>query len=120
MPTYDYRCASGHRYEKREPFGAPAQQPCARCDKPAQRVLSSPTVVFKGAGWYKTDSRGSHKSKPGSDRDSEAGEGESATKSDTASETKTETKSETTSKAKSSSSSSASKNGSSSSKSSSD
>ena len=116
MPTYDYRCASGHRYEKRESFGAPAQQSCQRCDKPAQRLLTSPTVVFKGAGWYKTDSRGSHKSKTGSDRDSEAGEGESATKSDTASETKSETTSKTASKAKSS----ASKNGSSSSKSSSD
>ena len=120
MPTYRYRCASGHLYEKREPFGAPAQQPCERCDKPSQRVLTSPTLVFKGAGWYKTDSRGSRKSKTGSDRDSEAGERESAAKSDTGSETSSKTESETTSKAKSSSSSSTSKNGSSTSKSSSD
>ena len=61
MPTYEYLCAScGERYDKREGFDAPARQKCQSCRKPtAQRVLHAPPVVFKGSGFYKTDSRGS-------------------------------------------------------------
>ena len=57
MPTYEYRCAKGHQYEKREGFDAPAQQKCERCGAEANRVLFAPPVVFKGQGFYKTDSR---------------------------------------------------------------
>lgn len=58
MPTYDYVCEAGHSYEKREPFGSPPQQPCGECGVPARRRFSAPPVVFKGGGWYKTESRG--------------------------------------------------------------
>ena len=58
MPTYEYRCASGHQYEKREGFSAPAKQKCPTCGKQAQRMLFAPPIVFKGSGFYKTDSRG--------------------------------------------------------------
>lgn len=58
MPTYDYRCPAGHVYEKQEPFGSPAEQPCQKCGKPALRVLVAPPLVFKGGGFYKTASRG--------------------------------------------------------------
>lgn len=59
MPTYEYACEScGHRYEKREGFDAKPQQKCPRCRKMAQRVLFAPPVVFKGSGFYRTDSRG--------------------------------------------------------------
>lgn len=60
MPTYEYACEScGNRYEKREGFDALARQKCPKCKKTAQRVLFAPPVVFKGSGFYKTDSRGS-------------------------------------------------------------
>ncbi len=58
MPLYDYRCERGHRYEKRESFGAPAEQPCDRCGATARRLINAPAIAFKGSGWYKTDSRG--------------------------------------------------------------
>lgn len=87
MPTYDYRCEGGHRYEKRESFGAPAQQPCERCGKPAQRVLTAPTVVFKGSGWYKTESRGRSASKADSDS-GDASESKSSKKTAAKSEPK--------------------------------
>ena len=58
MPAYDYLCEAGHRYEKREPFGSPPRQPCDQCGAMANRQFSAPTVVFKGKGWYATDSRG--------------------------------------------------------------
>ena len=59
MPTYEYQCeACGRRYEKREGFDAPARQKCQFCGKSASRVLFAPPIVFKGSGFYKTDSRG--------------------------------------------------------------
>jgi len=60
LPTYEYRCEScGNQYEKREGFSAPSRQKCPRCSKTANRILHAPPIVFKGSGFYKTDSRGS-------------------------------------------------------------
>jgi putative FmdB family regulatory protein len=59
VPTYEYVCEScGNQYEKRESFDAKPRQKCPACGKMARRMLSAPAVVFKGAGFYKTDSRG--------------------------------------------------------------
>ena len=58
MPTYEYLCtACGQRYDKREGFDAKPRQKCQFCGKQANRVLHAPPVVFKGSGFYKTDSR---------------------------------------------------------------
>ena len=61
MPVYEYLCsACANRYEKRESFSAPARQKCPRCRKAANRILQAPPIVFKGSGFYATDSRGSN------------------------------------------------------------
>ena len=58
MPRYDYRCNDcGQVYEKQEGFDAPAVQTCPACSGTARRVLRPPAIVFKGSGWYATDSR---------------------------------------------------------------
>ena len=59
MPTYDYHCAKCRKtYETREGFEAPTSHRCQECGKgTAKRVLSAPRIVFKGTGWYATDSR---------------------------------------------------------------
>ncbi len=58
MPIYEYLCpACSHQYEKREGFDAPARQKCPNCGKRARRVLHAASVVFKGSGFYITDSR---------------------------------------------------------------
>ena len=58
MPTYEYRCPDcAHKYEKREGFDAPAAQKCPQCGGTAQRVIHAPPIVFKGSGFYVTDSR---------------------------------------------------------------
>lgn len=58
MPTYDYKCTScDNQYEMREGFDAPSRQACPRCGGIAKRVLHAPPIVFKGSGFYITDSR---------------------------------------------------------------
>lgn len=58
MPNYEYRCQScNHQYEKHEGFDAPAKQPCPNCGEEAKRMLFAPPIVFKGNGFYITDSR---------------------------------------------------------------
>lgn len=88
MPTYEYECPSGHRYEKREGFDAPASQRCAQCRRMARRVLFAPPIVFKGSGFYVTDSR---KSSAPSESDAKP-DAAPETKADTM---KADTKSET-------------------------
>lgn len=93
MPKYDYRCGTcALVYEKREGFDAPSVQACPECSGEARRVLTPPAIVFKGSGWYKTDSRGAQPAASGAAAPSE-------TKTETKSETKTDTASSTVSEA---------------------
>lgn len=59
MPRYDYRCDScGKTYELVQSFSAESTHTCEKCGNGiAKRVPSVPPVVFKGSGWYVTDSR---------------------------------------------------------------
>lgn len=59
MPTYDYQCSQCNVvYELRQGFDAETTHPCEKCGKgTAKRVLHAPKVVFKGSGWYITDSK---------------------------------------------------------------
>lgn len=59
MPAYDYECDACHaRYELRQGFDAETTHVCEQCGKgTAKRVLTAPRVLFKGSGWYVTDSR---------------------------------------------------------------
>ena len=94
MPKYDYRCSAGHQYEKREGFDAPSVQTCEVCGIEARRVLTPPAIVFKGSGWYVTDSRKSAPSESASTATSGASSDATATATETKAEsTKTESKS---------------------------
>lgn len=59
MPTYEYHCPGCKAtYELRQGFDAETTHICEECGKStAKRVLHAPPVVFKGSGWYVTDSR---------------------------------------------------------------
>ena len=97
MPKYDYRCSAGHQYEKREGFDAPAVQACQVCGVEARRVLTPPAIVFKGSGWYATDSR---RSTAPSSADAPAAAVDSGNGTETKAETKTEAKTESKSESK--------------------
>jgi putative FmdB family regulatory protein len=89
VPKYDYRCSAGHIYEKREGFDAPAEQDCQVCGAQARRVLTPPAIVFKGSGWYVTDSRKSSGGAASTDVPTATAESSTAP-----AETKTESKSD--------------------------
>lgn len=73
MPVYEYRCSSGHHYEKTEGFDAPREQPCAVCGTMARRQISLPAVIFKGPGFYSTDNRSSSRGGNGKSAETESG-----------------------------------------------
>ncbi len=72
MPTYEYQCNSCKAvYELRQGFDAETTHKCEECGKgTAKRVLHAPPVLFKGSGWYATDSR--NKTSAVSDSDSKS------------------------------------------------
>jgi putative FmdB family regulatory protein len=58
MPIYDYLCDTcGHRFDVRQSFSADPVSDCTECGAPVRRVLHPAGVIFKGSGWYITDSR---------------------------------------------------------------
>ena len=58
MPLYDYRCTKcGHTTEIRHGFNDTHSDPCAQCGSEVKRVIGAAPIVFKGSGFYVTDSR---------------------------------------------------------------
>ena len=59
MPIYDYRCDHcGHAFSLVLSYSEGPVETCPNCGKKPRKLLVAPAVVFKGSGWYKTDSRG--------------------------------------------------------------
>ena len=81
MPTYQYQCTKCDLvFEKVQSFNDEPWKDCIECQSPVRKLFNNVGVVFKGSGFYKTDSR----KKP-----------ESKTKSESKSESKPESKTET-------------------------
>ena len=58
MPTYDYRCRDcAHTIEIIHSILEDGPEVCERCRGPMQRVLHPTGVIFRGSGFYVTDSR---------------------------------------------------------------
>ena len=58
MPTYEYRCSScGQHVEVVQSFSDDPLTECASCGGPLKKVFAPVGIVFKGSGFYKTDSR---------------------------------------------------------------
>jgi putative FmdB family regulatory protein len=58
MPTYEYRCPTGHDFDHffRKISEGEATWPCPVCGLPAERQMSGGAgLVFKGSGFYITD-----------------------------------------------------------------
>jgi putative FmdB family regulatory protein len=58
VPVYEYECTEcGERLEVRQSFTDDPLTECPVCSGRLRKVLSPVGVVFKGSGFYRTDSR---------------------------------------------------------------
>jgi putative FmdB family regulatory protein len=58
VPTYQYACtACEHRFEAVQSFSDASLTDCPECTGRLRKVFSSVGIVFKGSGFYRTDSR---------------------------------------------------------------
>ena len=103
MPTYEYQCKTcGHHFERVQRFSDDPIRECPDCGAEVRRVIHPAGVIFKGSGWYITDSRkgggdsASLNSANGGKGEGDAAKGESKT-------TETAAKAETPAKATTSS-----------------
>jgi putative FmdB family regulatory protein len=59
VPTYVYACtACEHRFEAQQAFTDSALTQCPECTGRLRKLFNSVGIVFKGSGFYRTDSRG--------------------------------------------------------------
>ena len=88
MPTYQYACTEcGHAFEQVQSFTDDALTTCPECQGRLRKLYNAVGVVFKGSGFYRTDSR-----KP--EGSSGSGSGSGGSGDSKPAEKKSETKSE--------------------------
>ncbi|OHU78081.1 FmdB family zinc ribbon protein [Mycobacteroides chelonae] len=58
MPTYSYACADcGEKFDIVQAFTDDALTVCQKCSGKLRKLFNSVGIVFKGSGFYRTDSR---------------------------------------------------------------
>ena len=58
MPIYEYECSHCNcRFEKRQSFSAEPVATCPKCKAQAQRIMVPVPIIFKGSGFYVTDTK---------------------------------------------------------------
>jgi putative FmdB family regulatory protein len=58
VPTYQYACtACDHAFEQVQSFTDDALTTCPQCEGRLRKIFNAVGVVFKGSGFYRTDSR---------------------------------------------------------------
>lgn len=95
MPTYQYACTEcDHAFEQVQSFSDASLTECPQCEGRLRKVYNAVGVVFKGSGFYRTDSRsgsgsGSSSSTSGSSGTSSSDSGSSSSTSGSSSSTST-------------------------------
>jgi len=68
VPTYSYACTEcDNRFDAVQAFTEDALTTCPQCSGRLRKLFNSVGVVFKGSGFYRTDSREASKSAVASD-----------------------------------------------------
>lgn len=58
MPIYEYKCAKCGRFELKQSMKDSPLTTCPTCSSPVQRLIGKNVgIIFKGSGFYITDSR---------------------------------------------------------------
>jgi putative FmdB family regulatory protein len=97
VPTYQYACTNPegrHEFERVQSFSDAPVTECPQCGSPVRKVYGSVGVVFKGSGFYRTDSRKaatSSKNSSSSSNDSSSSDGSSSSKESSSSSASTST-----------------------------
>jgi putative FmdB family regulatory protein len=88
VPTYQYACtACDERLEVVQKFTDDPLTGCPVCDGRLRKVFSAVGVVFKGSGFYRTDSRASGSKTPAGAADASTSSGSNGSGSDSSSTT---------------------------------
>lgn len=99
MPTYSYECTEcADRFDVVQAFTDDALTTCDKCSGRLRKLFNAVGVVFKGSGFYRTDSRESSKKSSGStngsaksDSGSSSGSSEKSEKSGSSEKSSTST-----------------------------
>jgi putative FmdB family regulatory protein len=79
MPTYGYRCEkNGHEFEVVQSFSDPPLKRCKICGSKVNRIFYPVGIVFKGPGFYATDSRAAARTSSVGDKPESDGKGKSS------------------------------------------
>src|SRR5215468_3167629 len=82
VPTYQYACtACGHELEAVQAFSDDPLTVCPACEGRLRKVFSAVGIVFKGSGFYRTDSRKAAGSEAGNGSGSSSGSSSSSASS---------------------------------------
>ena len=82
MPTYEYACTEcGDRTEVVQSIADAPLTTCAVCGGRLRKVFSPVSIVFKGSGFYRTDSRGKPAKADGGKSDAKSSTSRAAEKS---------------------------------------
>ena len=83
MPKYQYQCKDcGEALEVQQSFTDDALTVCPNCGGDLRKVFNAVGVVFKGSGFYKTDSRSGSGSGPSTSSSSSSSDSSTSAKSD--------------------------------------
>jgi putative FmdB family regulatory protein len=83
MPTYEYACSKcGEHLEVVQSFNDDPLKKCPACGGPLKKVFGAVGIVFKGSGFYKTDSRNTTKASKATAGADKGGSSEKAASSD--------------------------------------
>jgi putative FmdB family regulatory protein len=108
VPTYSYACTEcGNRFDEVQAFSDAALTTCPKCSGRLRKLFGNVGVVFKGSGFYRTDSREAAKTSAKSSSNGSSSSSESASASSSSEKSSSEkSSSEKSSSEKSSSTSS--------------
>ncbi|MCV7170338.1 FmdB family transcriptional regulator [Mycobacterium sp. CPCC 205372] len=86
MPTYSYACtACDNKFDVVQAFSDDALSQCPKCEGRLRKLFGKVGVVFKGSGFYRTDSREAAKSTSNGSAKSSDAAGSTSSSSDSSS-----------------------------------
>lgn len=100
MPMYEYECENcGTHFDRIQSIQDEPIRQCPECSGAVHKVMHAAGIIFKGSGWYITDSRKSTSGavtgdspKTGTDAKADKTDGKTETKTEVKTEAKTEAK----------------------------